>query len=608
MLPSKSIQSWLLRIKKLKLSLSPTQDFVFAIATLVISAIVFNFIYPEPYIMYIFALALIYFITALGYNLVITVSGLFHLGFSAHFAIGAYVAAILFVNYKWETLPAVVAVVLISGIITALISIVSLRFIGDYLSIVTLAFAEIVRQVLLNWKEVTHGSNGISGIPGPIFLGFISNSPKYLFTVIVIFAGISIIIYNLLVSSRFGLAWESIRLNEEASRAMGMRNKRFKFLCLVIGSLFAGIGGLLYAHFASITDPSLSSFDVTLILITIVIFGGGSTLGILAASLVITAVPQIFLNFALFRQVAMGIFLVFAANWRPEGLSLLRKQGYARFRDKPSSSNKLKGQLSRITDEVGTEQKAVEVEGVVKRFGGLVAVKDLSMVVPRGSIFGVIGPNGAGKTTLFNLISGIYSPDAGFVRIFGKEVTNWPEWQIARLGTGRTFQNIKLFTKLTVLDNVLLASAVPTFGRPFDKKSWDVAIDKACVALEFVNLADKAKELAGSLPYGAQRRLEIARALAIQPKLLLLDEPSAGMNPKEREDLSILVKEIHAQNITIICIEHNMPFLIHIADEILVMAEGRCLAYGKPADVINNPDVIQAYLGRRTFRVASQQS
>jgi branched-chain amino acid transport system permease protein len=604
MLRSKSLAGWASRIHISRPSLSQNQDFLLAIVVLVLISIGLLLFYPEPYVLTILTLSLTYCIVVLGYNLVLTVSGLFHLGFSVHFAIGAYIAAILMARYGWETLPAAVAVIAGSALITGLISIPALRFIGDYLSIVTLAFAEIVRQILLNWKEVTNGSNGIFGIPRPIFFGFTNTSPSYLYAVIAVIALLALISYYALISSRIGLAWEAIRLNEDAARAMGIRIKPFKYLCLIIGSLFAGIGGLCYAHFASITDPSMSSFDVTLILITIMILGGGSTFGILIASVVMTAIPQLFLSFALYRQVAVGLFIVAIANWRPEGLSLLRKQGYARFRKSPSISISSANESQELLSSDRDKKFAVEVVGAVKRFGGLEAVSDLSLNVPYGSIFGIIGPNGAGKTTLFNLISGVYPLNEGSVRIFGQDVTNWPEWRVARLGVGRTFQNIKLFKKLTVLDNVLFASAIPTYSHIMNRSQWNDAIDVACAALEFVRLEERANVLAGALPYGEQRRLEIARALAIQPHLLLLDEPSAGMNPIEREDLANLVQDIRKVGMSVVCIEHNMPFILPIADEILVMAEGKCLTQGKPENVTNDPAVIEAYLGRRTARVA----
>jgi branched-chain amino acid transport system permease protein len=556
---------------------------------------------PGPYALSIATLTLIYVVAALGYNLVLTVGGLFHFGFAAHFAIGAYTAAILMTRLGWETLPSLGVVLIVSAVATVLMALPVLRFSGDYLAMVTLAFAEIVRQLIINWKSVTKGSLGIPGVPLPTFLGFTSISPNYLFGLIAVVATLAVVLYDTLVSSRYGLAWEAIRLNDEAAAASGLRVRRFRLAILVAGSLFAGAAGMAYGQYASIVDPSMSSVGTTVLILSIVVLGGGNWLGTLVASAVLTALPQVFLGLDLYRQLALGLFLIVAMNWRPSGFAWLRRRGFARL----AATD---GQPVTRSIETPMGEYAIEVDKAVKHFGGLMAVNRLSVRVPPFTVFGIIGPNGAGKTTLFNLISGAIPVDGGTIRVLGQNVTRWPVWRIARLGVGRTFQNIKLFPTLTALDNVLLPAALPTFGRPFDQKAWRAAAAVAQEALVFVGLEARADALAGSLPYADQRRLEIARALAARPRVLLLDEPAAGMNPRELDDLRALVKRIQGRGITIVCIEHNMRFILPIADQIMVMAEGSCLTLGSSDEVVANPAVIEAYLGRRALNAAGARS
>ena len=247
----------------------------------------------------------------------------------------------------------------------------------------------------------------------------------------------------------------------------------------------------------------------------------------------------------------------------------------------------------------------LETKNLSKHFGGLRAVDDISMRVNEGDIYGIIGPNGAGKTTFFNLITATMKQTSGEVFFMGQNISKLPTAKVARLGIARTFQNIKLFKHLSVLENVKIGFHIRTHTHLFDAIFHDrrylqdekLAEEQGIALLEEVGLKDRMDMVAGNLPYGLQRRLEIARALALSPQLLLLDEPAAGMNPTETVELMEFVREIHAKGITVVVIEHDMKFIMNLCNHILVINSGQKLAEGNPKQVTSNPQVIEAYLG-----------
>ncbi|MDQ6822993.1 MAG: ABC transporter ATP-binding protein [Candidatus Eremiobacteraeota bacterium] len=247
----------------------------------------------------------------------------------------------------------------------------------------------------------------------------------------------------------------------------------------------------------------------------------------------------------------------------------------------------------------------LEISGITKSFGKLTAVRDVSLSIERGTISAIIGPNGAGKSTLFNSITGIYAPDAGSIAFQGALINGWPSFRIAAAGIARTFQNIRLFSFMSAIDNVLVGEHARLRARiwdsllhtPMQKREEREARRRAQDLLAFVGLENLTESYARTLPYGSQRRLEIARALASAPSLLLLDEPAAGMNPKEKQGLVELIRAIRDRGITVVLIEHDMGLVMEVSERITVLDHGERIAQGSPSEVRANPRVIEAYLG-----------
>jgi branched-chain amino acid transport system permease protein len=650
---------------------APAQRRRLGLLALVLFLLVFPFVHDNDADIDSMANAAAYATLALGLNIVVGFAGLLDLGYAAFFAIGAYFYGVFssfqvmplwsdgwvslavlglvekinqggpdlvhFTLSFWLALPCAALVAAGFGV---LFGAPTLRLRGDYLAIVTLGFGEIVPIVARNAESVTNGAAGLNGVQAPRLFGWsfgVDATPYY-------YVGLALVALLIFVSirlrdSRIGRAWMAIREDEVAASAMGVNLVRFKLLAFATGAAFSGCTGVFYVAKLQTATPEMFGFPVsTMILVMVVLGGMGSVWGVVLGAVLLQLLQSWFLpdltqwthalgewlgnawlqrvDFAESVELIFGIILVAMMLFRRDGLIPATRQPPALSFEAQHVAGVRRGGfvgLERIgrwenSDWQKSGGNALDVRGLTVRFGGLMALNNVDLSVPAGGVVAVIGPNGSGKSTLFNAITGLVPAQAGSIRFEGAELLGLPPHAILARGVARTFQNIRLFPNLTVLENVLIGrharlatSAIGAVLRlPFTRREEAAATTRALdiIALFGNRLAPRANQTVSGLSYANRRRVEVARALATSPRLLLLDEPTAGMNPAETLELAEQIKSLHAQGLTILLIEHKLDVVTRLADHVMVLDHGECIAEGRPEEVRRDEAVLSAYLGR----------
>lgn len=550
----------------------------------------------------------------LGLNLVVGYAGLLDLGYAAFFAIGAYTSALLITKVGfnlWETIPFAMGLAALAG---GLLGYPTLRLRSDYLAIVTLGFGEIVRITATN-LNFTGGPDGVWGIPRPSIFGFSFKTNASLFYLALVLLLLTLLFTEHLAKSYLGRSWLSLREDESAAEAIGVPSTRVKLLAYVLGATWAGLAGAFFAsRIGAINPDSFTFMQSVLILIVIVLGGMASTPGVLLGAVVVVGLPEALRSIADWRMFVFSVGLIVLMLVRPQGLwpASRRRPRWSNEIEKAENTGdeSVKFMLSRSESENSgpqytTDKMILEVSNLTCSFGGIKAVDDVNFQVPEGSILSIIGPNGAGKTTIFNCITGVIKPTGGSVVLDGKSIVGKRPHKVVAAGLARTFQGIRLFKGMAAWENVLVGMYPHKRTSVWQAALWTrsarveerTSLKEAKSLLRFAGLDKQVGQLANQLSYGDQRRLEIARALASRPKLLLLDEPAAGMNPTEKNELMAIVRRIRDLGISIVLIEHDMNFIMNISDRIVVIDRGRKIADDVPEVIQGDPQVIAAYLG-----------
>jgi branched-chain amino acid transport system ATP-binding protein/branched-chain amino acid transport system permease protein len=554
-------------------------------------------------------------ILALGLYIITGLAGQLSLCQGAFFGIGAYACALLVTRASlsfWLALP---TAALGTAAIGMVVGIPALRLRGHYLAMLTLAFAVIVTQVLTNWVDLTRGPSGLINIPwpDPIRLGFAEiriagRSEYYLFIVFAVAAMIGFA--GLIKKSRLGMSLAAIREDEVAADIMGINARLCKIIAFGLSGFFGAIAGGIYAHYAKILTPDeFGVLESVNILLMLIVGGAASIWGATIGAAAFTILPEALRVFSDYRMIIFGMLLVLVVIFFPNGIfgavqaALLGRKKYTRGISSIDEHGQPPCAAATIRARAKGGDGPLLVERVSKRFVGLAALSDVSLQVDDAEILGLIGPNGSGKTTLINIISGGYRPTSGRVTFGGEKVSGEMPHVISETGISRTFQKIRLFRNLTVLENVaaaLFPQWVPAWmpslwtGRIFGRSAID---DRAVRLLAMVGLAARRHERACDLSYGEQRMLEIARALATRPRLILLDEPAAGLSAVDVDSLHRVVNRIQQSGVAILLVDHHTTFLMSVAHRVIVLNQGRVIFNGTPAAARQDRGVIEAYLG-----------
>ncbi len=571
------------------------------------------------YAVHVVDVAIVFALLAVGLGLAMGVAGQINLAQIAFFGVGAYTTAILTTRAGLGFWPAAVLAILAASLTGLLVGLPALRVQSHYLGIVTLGLA----LAFINWitnAAVAGGAEGISAIPVPPLFG-IDLSSEYLYYYLELIAFAVALAFGLfVVRTPLGRRMRAMRDDPLAAAAIGAEIPLLRMTAFVLASVYGGLAGILYAGLIRYVAPETFSIGNMFLLLAMVIIGGRRSLvGCVVGAIGLSLIREALADFATSAQLAYGIVVVLTVVFAPTGLAgiparvrdaLRRRRGHS-----IASAALQPFQPFDPAPGAGAARAAVpvlEIRHVSMRFRGLKALDDVTLTVTAGEIRGIVGPNGSGKTTLFNVVSGLYRATAGQVLLDGRVVSGIRPYQLSSLGVARTFQNLRLFANLTVGENLLVALDRTRTWSIWRYALWQVGVwrqDRELrrqaddLAARF-GLAGFAEASPGALPYGIQRRIEIARAMASSPRLLLLDEPAAGLNGEEVRQLAEIVRSIRDSGVTVVLIEHNMGLVMSLCERVTVLASGAVIAEGTPAEVAGTPAVVEAYLGDSTIMPA----
>jgi branched-chain amino acid transport system ATP-binding protein len=567
-----------------------------ALSLLLLALAVAGCLFGNGYQVYLIAIVCLTAIVGVGLNVLLGLTGQVSLGHVGFFAIGAYAVAILTTFHGvsfWLALPVAVG---LAGVVGVILALPALRVAGPYLAMVTIAFGFIIENSAIEWRSLTGGANGIVNIPPPVVAGH-AFSLREIALCTVVLAMVMLLAFRRLDRSPWGRAMRAVRASEVASQCLGLNPVAVRIVAFALSALAAGLAGAFFAPLSAFVSPSGFTFAQSILYLLAVIVGGaGTTLGPLVGAAIVVLLPQLLAGLAEYQALFFGAALLLVLWLAPEGIvgEVRRRFGTAAPTHRPHERVDVASYL-----KLSAQGETLAARGIGLSFGGVRALAEVDFTAPAGKVTSLIGPNGAGKTTLLNLLSGLYRPRAGTIELSEQIFTGRASHAIARAGIARTFQTSQLFAGLSVLDNVRVGVRRHRLGSPIPLRlaGHDVERQLAESLLVFVGYGDALERPAGDLAHIDKRLVEIARALATGPKVLLLDEPAAGLGADDKARLRALLRRLADIGIAVVLIEHDMSLVMEVSDSVVVLDAGRRIAAGAPAEVQNDPAVLKAYLG-----------
>jgi branched-chain amino acid transport system permease protein len=603
------------RIKLPALAFSPRVDLSWlCLAAALIALATYALLYASLYDLRFLTLVSIYAIMVLGFQFIFGHVGAVSLAQSTFFGLGGYVTGILGVAFGLDTAVLLPLSVLAAVTLASVIAVPVLKLEDHYFSLATLGVGLVVQLIAVNWETVTGGLNGFSGIPPIQFLGVPIEGRLNVFLFVWVCLIVATLISVRILNSLYGLSFNLVRESAHAASSLGIDVGRMRLAAFLLSAAYGGWAGALMAHVLRVVSPENLDLSLmaTCLIMTVV---GGSTrpLGAIVGALLIVFLRERFRiaeNYSLIAYTSATLIVLVLAPYGIVGSAERLWTRYVRSLAR-AGANKIaeKVDLDGVLElpakpPPSDDSPLLNVRGVVKQFGGVRALDGVDLAVREGEIVGLIGPNGSGKTTLINVVSGLYAADAGAVFFAGQPIADLPAHAISNRGMARTFQHIDLVDELSVIDNIAIgtfrsegATLPAALTAPGADPRLKNARARAAALAALLGVSEAAHARCGELPYGTRRRVEVARALAANPRLLLLDEPAAGLNELEQADLAKRIARIAEAGVTVLVIEHNLIFLGALANRLVCLDRGRIIAVGSPEEVRRDPRVIEAYLG-----------
>lgn len=571
---------------------------VLAAVTALVAAIVYATV-ADSYGVFLIATIALTAIACIGLNVLLGLAGQISLGHIGFMAIGAYTTVLLMEKAGWPYLASTAAAIVLVGVVGGLLAMPALRVRGPYLAMVTIAFGFIVEHGTIEWRDLTGGGNGlILSVPPTVFGFQLSERSLAIAGIVLVFAGL--ILFERLKRSGWGYAMRAASDAEVATRSIGIDLVRVRTVAFIISAAAMALAGALFAPLQGYISPSSFPFLQSILLLFGVMVGGaGSTLGPVIGAVLVVLLPELLSDLAEYRLLAFGVLLFAVLRVAPSGIVGLIEQLAEKFLPARPKAKAAAAGVEPAAD-LGIENSGssrLEVTNLSISFGGVRAVQDVSFTAEPRAVTSVIGPNGAGKTSALNLLCGFYRPQSGTVKLGDRDVTGMSSHELARVGVARTFQTTQLFGSLSIIENVLLAETAGRLGGIVSALHNDEKDRFARSLLRFAGVDGDLDRRADSLPHGEKRLVEIARGLALRPKILLLDEPAAGLSKGDKQRLTLLLRRIANLGIAVIIVEHDMPMIMSLSDLIVVLDGGKRIAIGDAAAIRNDPLVRKAYLG-----------